>query len=536
MKIHCIGERTIFIRYVGLEQPSRETWYIISIVLAALLIYFVIVFCSSNSLAGLSISNLKKDGIYPVWIALLVIIPLYVASMIILFCLDRTKRHLTHIVFIIAVGFVISLLITVTYEWYPSVIANSSISFKNMSVSVERPSPFIIPIRSIIYPNDYNESLIVKIYNYSSIDPVSVSMSIPSNVYFDYSGFNNEGYNSTTKSFQYTSEIGTKHSGRVFNSTAEYLINIDYRNIPILQKQKNSPEKVTKLLTQTNSSNLTKLNITDITSTRPLNRFNTIDNDLNTTWSAAGNGQSITYVFDKRYNVSKIGIAFFRGDVRQNYVEINKENFTSSGRTLKLENFTLKTPLVNTKSLQIIGHGNSGGGNSKPTYNAFSEIRIYGPNPIDPPAIVKPDNTIYHNSVPFSWSVRMTDLSLTTYFWIVMAGVVTSRFMSLILGRTEEHEGHPKKDPDFQIIGWKDGLGILFSFIIAVILFSSFSQQSSSLTMMVLFNISIAFAFGFGFDKTLEVAPRFSPHYVVNKRQGQSNEGGQQEQPAGNEN
>jgi len=508
----------------------------ISIVLAALLIYFLIVFFSSMSLADLSIGTIEKDRTYLVWIALLVIIPLYVASMFIKYCLDGIRRDLTHIVFVIVVGFVISVLITVTHEWYPSVPATSSVSFKNMSVSVERPSPYIIPIKSVIYPGAYHKSLIVKIYNYSSIDPVSVSMSVPSNVYFDYSNFKFKGYDSETRSFQYISNISTIHSGQVFNSTAEYLINIDYRNMPILQKHDNGTAKMAaKSSTQINSSILAKLNITDITSTRPLNRFNTIDNDLNTTWSADGNGQSITYLFDKGYNVSKIGIAFFKGDVRQNHFEINKENFTSSGRTLKLENFTLKTPLINTKSLQIIGRGNSGGGDSKLTYNAFSEIRIYGPNPKSPPAVVKPDNKIYHNSVPFSWSVRMTDLSLTTYFWIIMAGVVTSRFMSLILGRTEEHEGH-KNERAFQIIEWKDGLGILFSFIIAVILFSSFSQQLSSLTIMILFNISIAFAFGFGFDKTLEVAPRFSPHYVVNRRNDQSNQDGQQEQPEGNEN
>jgi hypothetical protein len=56
---------------------------------------------------------------------------------------------------------------------------------------------------------------------------------------------------------------------------------------------------------------------------KPLNRFNTIDNNLNTSWSAIGDVQSINYTFDKSYNVSKVGIAFYKGNVRENFFEIN---------------------------------------------------------------------------------------------------------------------------------------------------------------------------------------------------------------------
>jgi len=495
---------------------------VITVIALALILYFIVL---SYGYIGQALEDVKKkDYGSSIWIGLLVTLPMYAAFMIIKYLFDRKRRDLTHVVFMIIVGFVISVLITVSQEWYPAVPATSTVSFKNMSVSVERTSPFYIPIRSIIFPNNYaDKPVIVKIYNYSSIHPVSVSMSTPPNVFFNYSKFNYAGYDPNLKSFVYFANISTKHTGHVFNSTDDYTINVNYRNIASVQKQDKVIDPSAKLSTALNStSNAAKLNVTDITATQPLNRFNTVDNNLNTSWSSDGLGQSISYTLDKKYNITKIGIAFFKGNVRQNFFEINKENFTSSGSSNGLENFTLKAPLIKTNSIQIIGHGNSGGGNSKPTYNAFSEVRLYGPKPISPPAETRPDNTIYLSTVPFNWSVRMTDLSLTTYFWVVMAGVVTSRFMSLILDKSEGHRGHGKDDMDIQIIGWKDGLGILFSFIIAVILFSSFNQQTSSLTMMVLFNISIAFAFGFGFDKTLEVAPRFSSRYKADLIQNKS--------------
>jgi hypothetical protein len=470
------------------------------------------------------LAPIQKDLKLILLTALLLIIPSYIAIMISQYKFDCKRRDLTHVIFVIFVGLVISLLITVEEEWvaFPSEV--SSTSFKNMSVSVERISPFTIPLNSFIHSSNYsNIPVTVTIYNYTSIEPVSVSMSTSANTIFDYEGFQNKsnGYDPRTKRFVYSTGISARHTGEVFNSTNEYVINIGYRNMSVPQNNTITAKSSSTISSATANpiSNLTIVNITDITASEPLARFNTIDNNLNTSWSADGDGQLITYIFDSSYNISKVGIAFFKGNVRENYFEINGQQFNSSGKTTELENFTLKAPLINTKSLQIIGHGNSGGGDSKPTYNAFTEVKVYRNTSVIPPKIVNPlpklipDNRIYHNPVPFQWTVRMTDLSLTTYFWIIMIGVVTSRFMSLILDKTEGHPKDGKNDKRFQIIEWRDGLGILFSFIIALILFSSFKQQLSSLTTMVLFNISIAFAFGFGFDKTLEVVPRFSSRY-----------------------
>jgi hypothetical protein len=49
-----------------------------------------------------------------------------------------------------------------------------------------------------------------------------------------------------------------------------------------------------------------------------------------------------------------------------------------------------------------------------------------------------------------------------------MTGVVASRFMSLILSKIE---GPRKRDfeNNIQKIGWQDALGILFSFVIALV-------------------------------------------------------------------
>ncbi|HZB73750.1 MAG TPA: hypothetical protein VE378_03310 [Nitrososphaeraceae archaeon] len=54
----------------------------------------------------------------------------------------------------------------------------------------------------------------------------------------------------------------------------------------------------------------------------------------------------------------------------------------------------------------------------------------------------------------------------------------------------------------------RDYIWIAFSFIIAILIFSSFSTQIQ-LTTNIVANISLAFGFGFGFDKVLEVAKRF---------------------------
>jgi hypothetical protein len=115
-------------------------------------------------------------------------------------------------------------------------------------------------------------------------------------------------------------------------------------------------------------------------------------------------------------------------------------------------------------------------------------------------------------SVPFSLSTKTEDMSIFSYFWIVLIGVMASRLISLVLDKVEEKRergtlplGSTQKLIE---LGITDYVWIIFSFIIAVLIFSSFNTQVQ-LTTTVVANISLAFGFGFGFDKVLEVAKRF---------------------------
>jgi hypothetical protein len=105
----------------------------------------------------------------------------------------------------------------------------------------------------------------------------------------------------------------------------------------------------------------------------------------------------------------------------------------------------------------------------------------------------------------FTWPIKTLDFSLITYFWIVLIGVISSRALSRAIKQKESDGSNKLASTELQNI---DYVWILFSFIIALLIFSSFKQQVS-LSSHIIANLSAAFAFGFGFDKVLEVAERF---------------------------
>jgi hypothetical protein len=134
---------------------------------------------------------------------------------------------------------------------------------------------------------------------------------------------------------------------------------------------------------------------------------------------------------------------------------------------------------------------------------------------------------LYHNLIPFEMNIHSFDLNITTYFWIVMLGVVVSRFIDFVLRDANKIEG-VKKDIDdngdttgektrklntmkneLLVISEREALWIIFSFIISILVFNGFKETLSDLTTSILFNISLAFGFGFAFDRTLELATRF---------------------------
>jgi hypothetical protein len=105
------------------------------------------------------------------------------------------------------------------------------------------------------------------------------------------------------------------------------------------------------------------------------------------------------------------------------------------------------------------------------------------------------------NQLPlqFVWPIKMLDLDLVSYFWIVLIGVITSRALTLFKAQKTA----------FVQLQIKDYIWIVFSFIIGILIFSSFKNQID-LTSDIIINISLAFGFGFGFEKVLEVGEDFA--------------------------
>jgi len=107
---------------------------------------------------------------------------------------------------------------------------------------------------------------------------------------------------------------------------------------------------------------------------------NVLDGDLNTRWSASGDGQWIQFCLDDTLAVSGVQIAFFSGNVRTSTFDVLVSNDTlnwttaaagkvSSGTSLNLETFSF-TPKTG-RYVRIVGHGNSVN-----AWNSYTEVRI----------------------------------------------------------------------------------------------------------------------------------------------------------------
>jgi hypothetical protein len=111
----------------------------------------------------------------------------------------------------------------------------------------------------------------------------------------------------------------------------------------------------------------------------------------------------------------------------------------------------------------------------------------------------KGNNTLNHAVIPFQWTIISKDLSWLGYFWIVLAGIVASRFITFII----ETGNLEKLD-----LNRTEALWLIYSFIIAILAFAGFKDQDI-LGESIFFNIMAAFAFGFGSQKVLELARQF---------------------------
>lgn len=108
---------------------------------------------------------------------------------------------------------------------------------------------------------------------------------------------------------------------------------------------------------------------------------NTIDGDLNTRWSAAGDGQWIRFDLDAIQSITAVGIAFYPGDQRSSLFDIEVSNDSStwtntfsgrsSGISSQFETFDLAGAIG--RYVRIVGHGRIGSG-----WNSIAEVTIFG--------------------------------------------------------------------------------------------------------------------------------------------------------------
>jgi hypothetical protein len=108
---------------------------------------------------------------------------------------------------------------------------------------------------------------------------------------------------------------------------------------------------------------------------------NVLDNDLNTRWSANGDGQWIQFCLSAPASVTGVQIAFYSGNTRTTTFDIQVSNnpsagwttvsagLTSSGTSVELETFSF-TP-VTAQYVRILGHGNSVN-----AWNSLTEVKV----------------------------------------------------------------------------------------------------------------------------------------------------------------
>lgn len=107
---------------------------------------------------------------------------------------------------------------------------------------------------------------------------------------------------------------------------------------------------------------------------------NTLDGDLNSRWSAGGDGQWIQYDLGRHDLVQSVDIAFYQGNTRTATFDVLTssdainwrtalQSNVSSGATLALQNFNFTD--WPARYVRIVGHGNSVN-----NFNSFTEVNI----------------------------------------------------------------------------------------------------------------------------------------------------------------
>ena len=110
---------------------------------------------------------------------------------------------------------------------------------------------------------------------------------------------------------------------------------------------------------------------------------NTLDQNLYTRWSAAGDGPWIMYDLGEARDIGYLGIAFYKGNVRATEIDIETSddgvswsplfNGSSGGTTTAMRPFNV--PDTSARYVKLTGRGNSDGS----AYTSLTEVHIYPP-------------------------------------------------------------------------------------------------------------------------------------------------------------
>jgi hypothetical protein len=128
---------------------------------------------------------------------------------------------------------------------------------------------------------------------------------------------------------------------------------------------------------------------------------NTVDNNLATRWSAIGDGNWIKFDLGATLNVTRVRVAVYNGNSRQNRFDLqtSTDNMTwttvlgglsSSGTTTQEEEYDI--PDTDAHWVRYLGHGSSDP--TKPTTNSVTEVSIFaGPTVVTPTPTAGPTVT-----------------------------------------------------------------------------------------------------------------------------------------------
>ena len=118
---------------------------------------------------------------------------------------------------------------------------------------------------------------------------------------------------------------------------------------------------------------------------------NAIDGELDTRWSAQGDGQWIQLDLGAPQLLEGVEVAWFLGQERTSYFDLLTSldgahwltalaGQESSGQTDEMETYALDNLLLSARYLRIVGHGNSDQGADG--WNSIAEINVLGQSPV----------------------------------------------------------------------------------------------------------------------------------------------------------